>query len=90
MERLYSLDHSDLFVSNERQPLVNKMIQGIPHSLLLSNLEGELQVLVPIIRPVRPRVISEPFTTSLVLDRSDDKWNSSLASRYFMYPGARL
>lgn len=88
VERLYSLDHSDLFVSNERQPLVNKMIQGIPHSLLLSNLEGELQVLVPIIRPVRPRVISEPFTTSLVLDRSDDKWNSSLASRYFMYPGA--
>ena len=86
VQRLYSLDHSDLYVSNDRKPLVNSMIQGIPHSLLLSNLEGELQVLVPIIRPVRPRVISEPFTTSLVLDRSDDNWNSALASRYFMYP----
>ena len=42
--RLYSLDHSDLFVTNDRHPLINKMVQGIPHCLLLSNLKGEMQV----------------------------------------------
>lgn len=86
VERLYSLDHSDLFVCNKRKPLVNSMIQGIPHSLLLSNLEGELQVLVPIVNPKRPQVLSEPFSTALVLDRSDATWNNALGSRFFLYP----
>jgi hypothetical protein len=84
--RLYSLDHSDLFVTNDRHPLVNKMLQGIPHSLLLSNLRGELQVLVPVLAPARPPVGSQPFTTTLVLDRSDAAWAASLSSRYYMYP----
>jgi len=79
--RLYSLDHSDLFVTNERHPAVSKMIQGIPHSLLLSNLKGELQVLVPVISPPRPSVDSQPFTTLLVLDRSNKKWTDALSSR---------
>ena len=85
-QRLYSMDHSDLFVCNDRKPLVCAMIQGIPHSLLLSNLEGELHVLVPIVSPKRPRVLSEPFSTALVLDRTDSDFNAALASRYFMYP----
>lgn len=84
--RLYSLDHTDLFVTNHRHPLVNRMLQGIPHSLLLSNLRGELQVLVPVLAPVRPAVGAQPFTTTLVLDRSDAAWAAALSSRYFMYP----
>jgi len=84
--RLYSLDHTDLFVTNHRHPLVNRMLQGIPHSLLLSNLRGELQVLVPVLAPVRPPVGAQPFTTTLVLDRSDATWAAALSSRYFMYP----
>ena len=139
--RLYSSDHADLFVTNDRHPAVVKMLQGIPHrcrprpregapttptraaaraaagkrpssaslcgpvearphclpppppsawcappSLLLSNLKGELQLLVPVLSPVRPRVASEPFSTMLVMDRGDSKWWGALASRYYMYP----
>jgi hypothetical protein len=85
-DRLYSLDHSDLFITNDRHPAVNQMLQGIPHSLLLANLKGELQVLVPVLRPVRPVVKSQPFTTMLVMDRSSVRWNAALSSRYYMYP----
>ena len=36
--------------------------------------------------PVRPRVASQPFTTQLVLNRNDSRWNDSLAQRYYLYP----
>jgi hypothetical protein len=86
IERLYSVDHADLFISNERSASTSEMLKGIPHSLLLSNVRGELQVLVPVVAPHRPTVASEPFSTELVLDRNDNKWNRVLSQRYFMYP----
>ena len=42
--KLYSIDHVDLFISNERNALTSKMLAGIPHSILLSNVRGETQV----------------------------------------------
>jgi hypothetical protein len=50
------------------------MLAGIPHSLLLSNVRNETQVLVPVANPARPNVASQPFTTSLVLDHADEDW----------------
>jgi len=84
--RLYSVDHADLFVSNARDDLTLTLIKGIPHSLLLSNAMGEIQILVPSIRPVRPPIMSSPFTTELVLDRSDTDWQNSLDTCYYLYP----
>ena len=55
--RLYSIDHADLFVSNERNPSICSMLDGLPHSLLLSTLQGEKQILVPVIKPVRIHLI---------------------------------
>jgi hypothetical protein len=51
--RLYSVDHVDIYITNERNSLTSKMLAGIPHSLLLSNVRGETQVLVPVIPPYR-------------------------------------
>jgi len=84
--RLYSMDHADLFVCNERDPSTTMMLRGIPHSLLVSNTQGELQVLVPLVAPVRPKVYTQPFSTDLVLDREDGLWNVSISQRYFLYP----
>jgi hypothetical protein len=61
--RLYSLDHVNLFVSNHRSELTAKLMLGLPHSLLMSTSNDELQVLVPTVDPVRPRIGSSPFTT---------------------------
>lgn len=47
--RLYSVDHVDIFITNERNSLTSKMLAGIPHSLLLSNVRGETQVGCPTI-----------------------------------------
>lgn len=80
--RLYSVDHVDIFITNERNSLTAKMLAGIPHSLLLSNVRGETQVLVPVIPPHRPFIQTEPFTTFIVLDRK----NIPLSERFFLYP----
>ena len=62
------------------------MLQGIPHSLLLSNSNGEMSVLVSAWPPCRPSLHSVPFSTDLVLDRADRKWFASLEHPYYMYP----
>ena len=83
--RLYSIDHADLFISNERNE-TSAMLEGIPHSLLLSNSNDELSVLVPAWPPCRPSIDSVPFSTELVLDRSNKKWYFQLEHPYYMYP----
>jgi hypothetical protein len=82
--RLYSVDHVDLFVTDEKNSMTAKMIAGIPHSLILSNVRGETQVLVPVITSIhRPPIMSEPFSTFIVLDRTG---TVGLAERFFLYP----
>eukprot|EP01038_Epipyxis_sp_PR26KG_P004031 gene4031-5768_t len=80
--RLYSVDHVDLFITNESNAQTAKMLAGIPHSLILSNVRGETQILVPVIPPIRPQIFSQPFTTFIVLNRS----KIPLAERFFLYP----
>ena len=82
VSRLYSVDHVDLFVSNERNSMTSHMLAGIPHSLLLSNVRGETKVLVPVIPPYRPRITAAPFSTFIVLNRKE----IPLSERFFLYP----
>jgi len=87
--QLYSVDHADLYVTNDRSELTSALIRGMPHSLLLSNDNKEVTVLVPAIRVVRPQIGSCPFTTELVMDRSSSAgatWRRNVESPYFLYP----
>jgi hypothetical protein len=87
VKRLYSVDHSNLFVSNYRSDLISTLMRGVPQSLLLSTVDGELHILVPIVNPVRPRIGSNPFSTELVLDRNlKVEWYQVLDTFYFVYP----
>eukprot|EP00966_Prymnesium_polylepis_P074957 1738822-Prymnesium_polylepis.1 len=83
--RLASMDHADLYITNERNDLTNELLRGMPHSLLLSTSQGEQCVLVPAVKPVRPQVESEPFGTTLVLDRLDQKWHENVTTRTYMF-----
>ena len=83
---LYSIDHADLYITNKRPHMIGKILEGIPHSLVMSNSQHELSVLVAVLSPVRPIVESQPFTTELVLDRQDDEWYNGLSQKYFIYP----
>ena len=57
--RLFSMDHANLFVSNDRDPRVTKLIAGIPHSLIMSTAQGEMSILVSVWKVARPRVGSQ-------------------------------
>lgn len=80
------MDHVNLFVTNERSQLTNDLIRGIPHSVLLSDSNHEISILVPSIHPVRPFIASSPFSTELVMDRADKKWYDALDTKYYLYP----
>eukprot|EP00966_Prymnesium_polylepis_P043061 1000432-Prymnesium_polylepis.2 len=63
--RLFSVDHADLYISNERNQMTTQLLAGLPHSLLLSNSNGEMSVLVPTVPPCRPNIVSScPAHTS--------------------------
>ncbi len=84
--RLFSMDHVNLFVTNERSKLTSDLIRGIPHSILLADSNHEVSILVPSIHPIRPFISSAPFSTELVLARHDKKWYSALDTKYYLYP----
>ena len=84
--RLYSVDHSDLYITNERDMLTNELLAGIPHSLILSNSNGERSVLVAADVPIRPSIRSVPFSTALVIQRNDKAWAAALDNPYYVYP----
>lgn len=44
--RLFSNDHIGMFVSNRRYENISRLIRGLPHSIVLENIEGELGWLV--------------------------------------------
>ena len=69
-----------------RHELTAKLIEGIPHALIMSNEQDEKQLLVPVTYPCRPRVGSQPFSTTLVMDRVRKTFYESLTQRYFLYP----
>ena len=65
--RLFSLDHADLFVSNDFSE-ISDLVAGIPHSVLLRNAaRGESQLLVPVLPPVRPEILTQVRTSMLML-----------------------
>jgi hypothetical protein len=86
--RLYSVDHADLFITNERNE-TSALLKGIPHSLLLSDTNGKIDVLVPAWKPFRPAIAAEPFSTELVLGRNDSDWYNALDQPYYIYPVRR-
>ena len=78
--RLFSVDHADLYITNERNQMTTELLAGMPHSLLLSNSNGELSVLVPTVPPCRPNIALVPFSTELVLNRADTSWYAAAES----------
>eukprot|EP01059_Diplonema_ambulator_P011882 TRINITY_DN2195_c0_g1_i1.p1 TRINITY_DN2195_c0_g1~~TRINITY_DN2195_c0_g1_i1.p1 ORF type:complete len:3611 (+),score=1490.67 TRINITY_DN2195_c0_g1_i1:684-11516(+) len=84
--RLYSLDHAHLFVSNHRNPLTLKLLQGMPHALLMQDLHGQMSVLFPSFNVKRPCINDNPFTTDIVILRNDLDWLKNCDTRYYLYP----
>ena len=84
--RLYSQDHNGMFVSNMRDKAVLKLLDGLPHSILLENNDGDLAILLPTCRVRRLRNRNEPYSSELLFVRRDHKWWSAQRVRSFLFP----
>ena len=85
--RLYSSDFSGWFVSDfcvGDSEIVATHLVGLPHALILENLNGELRFVVPNVDLVRPRIKHAPFSTAVVLDRHSSAW-LGMGRLYYMY-----
>jgi hypothetical protein len=84
--QLYSLDHAHLFISNLRPKMALSLLQGIPHSLLLADINQSISILVPALDVARPGITMAPFSTELVITRANKPWYEKLDTRYYLYP----
>ena len=85
--RLYSVEHVGLFISNDRCKETEELLNGLPNSLLLENIEGELFVLVAASwKPQRPDLESELFPSDIVFQHGNEDWLKNLSVRYYLYP----
>ena len=87
---LVSVDHADLYIANVGDALdsasANSLLEGIGHSLILTNSLGELTVLIPAVPPIRPVIRSSPFSSQLVLDRGNVKFANALNLPHYLIP----
>eukprot|EP00658_Telonema_sp_P-2_P077144 TRINITY_DN6915_c0_g1_i10.p1 TRINITY_DN6915_c0_g1~~TRINITY_DN6915_c0_g1_i10.p1 ORF type:complete len:1325 (-),score=412.13 TRINITY_DN6915_c0_g1_i10:118-4092(-) len=84
---LYSMDHAHLFVSNLRPSALHSMVQGIPYSLILSDVNGNLSFLVPALYLQRVHIQSNPYSVFILPQRSQHlQWYQNMDTRYYLYP----
>ena len=61
------------------------LLDGIPHSLVLENLDGDLSILVPAFLPKRLRDGGEPYSPEVIFLR-EKKWLENMKVRHYLYP----
>ena len=85
--RIYSKDHFGYFISSSlRDNMIMKILEGLPHGLVLENLDGDVAVLVPATLPRRLKHFGESFSTEIMLMRRDKQWLNNMKVRQYLYP----
>ena len=86
--KLYSLDHSDLFVCEDAAGLrlAEKFSACLQHGLLMQDHFDQYCLLVPNYSISRVSVRSCPFGSPLVSDRSEKAWRDRVRTGYYLYP----
>jgi hypothetical protein len=87
--RLYLLDQAGWYVSDDVGSSTTpwkQMLGGISHSLVLENINGEQQVIVPNYDVHRPEIEGVAFSTEIICDRASMGWQQVMDTRYYLYP----
>ena len=90
---LRSVEHDGLWVSNARSPELERLMQGMPHAIVLQDSAGDLYILASAaacpfmgehaLRTAKPGL----FSCVLVLDRGNKEWLANLGEvRHYLYP----
>eukprot|EP00940_MAST-03C_sp_MAST-3C-sp2_P002781 g2781.t1 len=101
--RLYSEDHDGLYLSNaaSRCPRLQKLLRGLPHSVVLQSARADNSFFVLLPSTARPSVVFDSVvgnggfaSPKLCLTHGDEKWMRHLdpSVRHYLYPvhGSRL
>ncbi|CAJ1416719.1 unnamed protein product, partial [Effrenium voratum] len=87
---LWSMDHAELSVPlgppTFARTQAAKLLEPMPHSLLLQTANQQFFALLPNIKVHRPHVGSDPFSTELVLERGNEDWWARAKNKTFLYP----
>ncbi|KNC48811.1 uncharacterized protein AMSG_00592 [Thecamonas trahens ATCC 50062] len=84
--KLFALDQAGWWIADldpAAEPLLDKLLVGIPHGVVLENASGELRVMVPNCDFSRPPIA--PFSTELDLNRASSAWLARAPTRYYLY-----
>ena len=65
---------------------LKQLIQGLEHSLLLENGTGGFMLLVPNHDLYRLPLAGDPFPTNIMADRASMGWQTTMDTRYYLYP----
>ena len=85
--RIYSKDHFGYFISSSlKDSMIMKILDGLPHALVLENLDGDVAVLVPATLPRRLKHAGESFSGEIMLVRRDKQWLQNMKVRQYLYP----
>jgi hypothetical protein len=84
--RLYSEDQFGLFVSSNRDPMVQRLVDGIPHAIVLESLDGDVALMVPATLPKRLVDGTEMYSTETAFLRRDRRWLEAIKVRHYLYP----
>ena len=88
--RLYSNDHSGLFISTstESREIAERLLGSIAHFIVLQNSDNDLFVLVPgCALPRRLNVDSSHLSVQVVLDRRNQEWIDNMGEvKCYLYP----
>lgn len=88
--RLFSVDHPHLYVSNVRNDLVNNLMRGVPHGLLLTTENDQHNLLVPAVAALRPHFPSTPFGTELILRYNENIFKEEPLPKTALRRGRRV
>ncbi len=86
MLRLECVDHVGLYISNYRDYKIEQMLDRLSCSVLLQDDHNRLSILLPTSLPMRPRILSQPFSADILFVRSSKFWRKALHSGHFVYP----
>jgi hypothetical protein len=89
VDRLVCNEHAHLFVplgspSATRKEAL-KLLGPMPHGLLLQTEHEDFSLLIPNVKPHRPQIRSNPFSTLLVLERGNAEWKTA-KNKSFLCP----
>jgi hypothetical protein len=83
--RLYSSEYVGMFISNARSEKINSLLDGVPHALVLENIDGDLAMVAAAISPTMLTFLNGESEPELLFYTRQPIGDTTAVSHY-IYP----